>query len=158
GYMTVLNVLQITESHDQTESAAQTSAVFVELLTEALASCRAVRAVRGYGLLLAIELDTGGWVRRKFKKAVTWLYLVALLYDKSFRVFAGFCQYRSNVLKLTPPLSVTADEIRKACATISSVLNTPLIRLLPAAIRGLFGSTRRRAAGDQEGKATHEPV
>jgi acetylornithine/succinyldiaminopimelate/putrescine aminotransferase len=158
GYMTVLNVLRMTESQDQPEHAAQTSALFAELLTEGLASCRAVRAVRGHGLLLAIELDTGGWVRRRFKKAVTWLYLAALLHDQSFPVFAGFCQYRPNVLKLTPPLSLTPDEVRNACATISSVLNTPLIRLLPAAIRGLVGSTRRLAAGHQEGKVTHEPV
>src|SRR5262249_17619380 len=92
----------------------------------------------------------------KFKQAVTWLYLLALLHDKSFPVFAGYCQYEPNVLKLTPPLSVTPDEVRKACVTISSVLNTPLTRLVPATIRSLFGSHRRRGAALLRSKhATH---
>ena len=49
-----------------------------------------------------------------------------MLRHADFPVLAGFCQYEPNVLKITPPLNVSPDEIRQACATIIDVLRRPL--------------------------------
>jgi hypothetical protein len=50
------------------------------------------------------------------------LILLELLHHKSFPVVAGYCQYEPNVLKLTPPLSITIDEAERMCESIKSVL------------------------------------
>src|SRR5262249_19223031 len=137
----------------------EASALFATLLTGEVASCRAVRAVRVHGLLLAVELHATGWVRRLLAKGMTWAYLAALLRDKSFPLFAGFCQYAPKVLKLTPPLSITPDEIRGVCATLASALDTPSYKLFSSAFRALVGSyARRRRAGGSGEQVTHEPV
>ena len=90
---------------------------------------------------------------------MTWAVQAALLRDRSFPLFAGFCQYEPNVLKLTPPLSITPDEVRQVCATLVRVLRTPSYKLLSTALRALIGSyARRRRAIRPEDKAIHEPA
>ena len=54
----------------------------------------------------------------------------------AFPVLVGFCQYEPNVLKITPPLTIAADEIRQMCATIGDVLRRPFYRLLLASVLG----------------------
>ena len=41
-----------------------------------------------------------------------------MLQQPTFPVMIGFCQYEPNVLKITPPLNSTEDELRRMCATI----------------------------------------
>jgi hypothetical protein len=73
-----------------------------------------------------------------------------LLRHPSFPLFAGYCQYEPHVLKLTPPLSITDDEIRQACETLIDVLRRPAYALLPSLlgvvskslVRGKWGSYR----------------
>jgi len=156
GYKTVLNVLEQAEVRRLHERAAQAGALFEKLLAEGLAGCRAVRAVRCHGLLIAIELTTAGLARRLLKKGMTWATVAALLQDPSFPLFAGFCQYEPSVLKLTPPLSITPDEVRKVCATLASVLGAPPYKLLSSAVRALVGSYARGRARGPERKVTYE--
>ena len=59
-------------------------------------------------------------------------------------MLAGFCQYEPNVLKITPPLNVSPDEIRQACATIVDVLRRPLHKVLAAGLGGLIKSSSDR--------------
>ncbi len=61
-----------------------------------------------------------------------------MLRHPEFPVFAGICQYEPNVLKITPPLNVSPDEIRQACGTIVDVLNRPLHKVVAATLRGLI--------------------
>jgi hypothetical protein len=55
-------------------------------------------------------------------------------------VLIGFCQYEPNVLKITPPLSSSEDELRRMCSTLGEVLRRPFLRLLTAVVGGLFRS------------------
>ena len=103
------------------------------MLTAELGDCPLVRDIRCFGLLIGIELDADRRPHRWLKKLIYQLYLLAMLNHQTFPLLVGFCQYEPNVLKLTPPLSVTEDEVRSICATISSVLHRPLSRIAMSA-------------------------
>jgi acetylornithine/succinyldiaminopimelate/putrescine aminotransferase len=147
GYGTVLNVLRRAEELALARRVAESAALFARLLGEELASCKAVREVRVYGLLIGIELDTARWPRRWFRKRLYTFYVYNMLRHRRYPVLVGFCQYEPNVLKITPALTVAHDEIREACATITEVLRRPFHRLLAAVLGGLvqsFGFWRKK--------------
>jgi adenosylmethionine-8-amino-7-oxononanoate aminotransferase len=144
GCKTVLNTLARAAKGNLAGRVADAGALFARLLSERLGSCRAVREVRVHGLLIAIELDTCRRPRRWFGKRLAGLYLLSLLRHKTFPVFMGFCQYEPHVLKLTPPLSITPEEIVHVCDTIADVLRRPLYRLLAAALGAVAGTYFRR--------------
>jgi acetylornithine/succinyldiaminopimelate/putrescine aminotransferase len=138
GYKTVLNVLRQGEELGVSRRVADASALFAQLLQDGLASSEFVRDIRVFGLLIGIELDAAPWPRRWLRKRLSSIYLFSMLRHANFPVFAGFCQYEPNVLKITPPLDVSPDEIRQACATIIDVLRRPLPRVLATLLGGLF--------------------
>jgi acetylornithine/succinyldiaminopimelate/putrescine aminotransferase len=140
GYRTVLNVLLCAEELSLSRRVAEAGELFARLLEEGLAGCKGVREVRAYGLLIGIELDIGRWPRRYVGKRLFSLYLLEMLRHHRYPVLAGFCQYEPNVLKITPSLTVPADEIRRACATITEVLRRPLVSVLAAATSALLKS------------------
>jgi acetylornithine/succinyldiaminopimelate/putrescine aminotransferase len=144
GYQTVLNTLARAAKDNLAGKVADAGALFARLLSERLRSCKAVRDVRVHGLLIAIELDTAAWPRRWLGKRLPALYLLGMLRHKAFPVFVGFCQYAPHVLKLTPPLSITPDEIVRVCDTIADVLRRPTYRLLAAAVGAVAASYFRR--------------
>jgi acetylornithine/succinyldiaminopimelate/putrescine aminotransferase len=142
GYRTVLNVLRRSEEQRLNERVAESGALFDNLLGEGLASCKAVREVRVYGLLIGIELDETRWPQRWFRKRLFFFYLFSMLRQAREPVLVGFCQYEPNVLKITPPLTIALEEGREVCATITEVLRRPFYQLLTAVLRGLLGSLR----------------
>jgi acetylornithine/succinyldiaminopimelate/putrescine aminotransferase len=148
GYRTVLNVLTRARETGLAERVAEAGTRFAALLREGLASCKAVRAVRVHGLLIGIELDTARRPRRWFRKQLGSFYMLAMLRHRRFPLLIGFCQYEPNVLKLTPPLSITPEEVRQTCATITAVLRQPfykiLLRGLAALAKSMFRRTWRR--------------
>ena len=82
-----------------------------------------------------------------------------MLRHASFPVFAGFCQYEPNVLKITPPLDVSPQEIRQACATIIDVLKRPLPRVLATLLGGLINpSSFSRKTHEHASDSALEPV
>jgi acetylornithine/succinyldiaminopimelate/putrescine aminotransferase len=131
GYKTLLNVLDRAEEANLSERVRQCGAQFESMLTEGLRECSAVRDVRVFGLLLAIELDTRRWLRKWLGKRNGPLHVFDLLRHPTFPLFAGYCQYEPHVLKLTPPLSITDDEGRQTCQTLVDVLRRPSYALLP---------------------------
>lgn len=159
GFKTALNVLRFAQATGLAEHVAAAGALFARLLDAELAGCKAVRAVRTYGLLIGIELDATSWPQRWFRKRLFWFYLAALLRHPRFPVLVGYCQYEPNVLKITPPLTITPDHIQHICTVIGEVLRRPFYRLLTGAVGNLVRSysTRRKrhAFPDQP---THEPV
>jgi acetylornithine/succinyldiaminopimelate/putrescine aminotransferase len=164
GYKTVLNVLRRAEASALAEHVAEAGALFAELLRDGLTSCKAVRAVRNYGLLIGIELDTTAWPQRWFRKRLYSFYLYGMLRHRD-PVLAGFCQYEPNVLKITPALTVEPDAIRAACATIIDVLQRPFHRLVASTVGGLVTSyatsrfPRKNHEHDQQPvTAAHDPV
>jgi acetylornithine/succinyldiaminopimelate/putrescine aminotransferase len=132
GLKTLLNTLTRAEENSYVEMVSRASALFAERLSASLGSCKVVRDIRVFGLLIAIELNLDGWTRRWLGKQAPFLYLLNMLADQSFPLFLGFCQYEPNVLKLTPPLSITAEEVGRVCDTIVAALQRPLYKLLPA--------------------------
>jgi acetylornithine/succinyldiaminopimelate/putrescine aminotransferase len=140
GYRTVLNVLRRAEELSLSRRVAESAELFARLLGEGLASCKAIRDVRIFGLLMGIELNADRWPQRWFRKRLFSFYLVNLLQHARYPVLAGFCQYEPNVLKITPPLTVGADQVRQVCATLTDVLNRPFPRLLPALLGSVLKS------------------
>jgi acetylornithine/succinyldiaminopimelate/putrescine aminotransferase len=132
GYKTLLNVLDYAEAGKIEAKVRKSGGLFHELLTESLASCRAVRDVRAFGLLIGIELDVHRGPRKWLRKQIGALYALSCLRHRSFPVLLGYCQYEPHVLKLTPPLSITREEVGCLSETIADVLRTPAYRLLPS--------------------------
>jgi acetylornithine/succinyldiaminopimelate/putrescine aminotransferase len=132
GYKTLLNVLDRAEEMNAEARVRESGALFHRLLTDRFSSCRAVRDIRVFGLLIGIELEArrGPW--RWFKKQAGSLYVLSCLRHEPFAVFLGYCQYEPHVLKLTPPLSITPEEVHHVCGTIADVLHKPAYRLLPS--------------------------
>jgi acetylornithine/succinyldiaminopimelate/putrescine aminotransferase len=159
GYKTVVNVLRLCEKSDTGRQVADAGVLFADLLRTGLASNRIVREVRVFGLLIGIELDTGQWPLRWLRKRLSSFYLLNMLRHAEFPVLAGFCQYESNVLKITPPLNVSHDEIRQVCATIIDVLSRPLYRVVASALGALFTSLSvRRKTYEHANESALEPV
>jgi acetylornithine/succinyldiaminopimelate/putrescine aminotransferase len=144
GYRTVLNVLRRADELRLAERVAESGEVFAGRLRERLAGNRGVREVRAFGLLVGVELDARRWPRRWLRGNLYSLYLLALLRHPRFPVLAGFCQYEPNVLKLTPSLTASADDLRAAADAVGEVLARPLPRVLAGAVGGLVGATLRR--------------
>jgi acetylornithine/succinyldiaminopimelate/putrescine aminotransferase len=141
GLITVLNTLRRADAVNLAAQVGERSELFACVLDEELRDCPLVREVRCFGLLIGIELDADRWPHRWLKKLIYQLYLLAMLRHRPFPLLVGFCQYEPNILKLTPPLSITEDEVRSVCRTISTVLRQPLIRV---AASGLMQMCFRR--------------
>ena len=137
GYKTLLNTLTRTEKSGLSQRVSESGDLFAKLLSDRLSSCKAVRNVRVFGLLIAIELDANGWLQRLLKGMAPSLYIYDLLRHPSFPVFMGYCQYEPTVLKFTPPLSITRAEIEQVSDTIAATLHTPFYRLLPPVLGAL---------------------
>lgn len=144
GYKTVLNVLRLGEESALDQRVCELSERFQRSLTERLGSPSCVRELRVFGLLIGVEIDATRGPRRWLKKRLSGLYLLAMLRHPRFPVFAGFCQYEPNVLKITPPLNSSDDEIEHTCATIAETLKWSLPRVITAVLRSLLRSPSPR--------------
>ena len=106
-----LAVLEVMEKDNLTDAAAEKG----KALMEALKNSKGVKAVRGRGLMIGFEMETGLEEVRK-----------VLLND--YKVFTG--EAKPNVIRLLPSLSISSSEIDlflkglfDACAQISSKAN-----------------------------------
>jgi acetylornithine/succinyldiaminopimelate/putrescine aminotransferase len=147
GYKTLVNVLNHAQKARLSQRVQECGDLFEQLLRNGLSSCRAVREIRVFGLLIAIELDTRGWPKRWFRKQAGSLYVMNLLRYRPFPVFVGYCQYEPHILKITPPLSITRAEVHSASETLIAVLKRPLYRLCPSLLGALL-SVPSKAAGE----------
>ena len=134
GYRTVLNVLCKAEEMQLKEHVIKSEKLLKNLLCDCLASCKSVRDVRVFGLLIGIELNDTNWPQSWFRKQLFLLYISSMFKHSSYPVLVGFCQAETNVLKITPPLTTTPEELSQICSTIIQVLNKPFIQLLASAI------------------------
>jgi acetylornithine/succinyldiaminopimelate/putrescine aminotransferase len=129
GYRTVLSTLRRAAAENFERQVRDRAKLLAQLLSNELRTCRNVSDVRCYGLLIGIELNVDRRPYRWLKKLSSQLFLLAMLHHRTFPVVVGFCQYEPHVLKLTPPLSITEQEIRSVCHTIATVLRSSFIRL-----------------------------
>jgi acetylornithine/succinyldiaminopimelate/putrescine aminotransferase len=141
GYKTLINVLDRAAQAKVDERVRELGGLFAQQLAEGLSGCKAVRDVRVFGLLIAIELDTRRGPRKWLKKQAGSLYVMNLLRYKPFPLFVGYCQYEPHVLKITPPLSITREEVLEVCQTLQTVLRRPTYRLVPPLLGALAHSS-----------------
>jgi acetylornithine/succinyldiaminopimelate/putrescine aminotransferase len=144
GYKTLLNTLQRAEKQGLSERVFESGARFARILSERLSPCKSVRSVRAFGLLIAIELKVASWLPKWLKKQIPFVYIYNLFVHPSCPVLVGFCQYEPNVLKFTPPLSITSEEIERVCAAMAAVLHTPFYKLAPRALGARVAASLRK--------------
>jgi acetylornithine/succinyldiaminopimelate/putrescine aminotransferase len=137
----LLNVLQRSATEN---TAARVNAAGRELrncLEDEFDELPLVRQTRVFGLLAGIELSTDQrWLQRLGLK-LPQMYLLRMLQHCEFPLMMGFCQYQPNVLKFTPPLTITPEETRSAVRTIGEALRTSTGRLLAT---GLWAALQAR--------------
>lgn len=124
-----LATLSILEEERLSENAAQIGARMLRQLERALAGHPFVRAVRGRGLLLGIELGPtqSGLLGRLGKKAIEKVseavfgqWLAVRLLEEG--VLAQPASQAWNVLRLEPPLVVSEEQADRAVDTIARIL------------------------------------
>jgi acetylornithine/succinyldiaminopimelate/putrescine aminotransferase len=125
GYRTLLNGLDWALAADLPSRVKEAGWLFSKTLKATLAGCRSVLDVRVFGLLIAIELDMQAAFPKWLRKPAPLLQILNLLLHPSFPMLIGYTQYEPNVLKLTPPLTVTDKEIEHICRSLRDVLSTP---------------------------------
>ncbi|HWB07632.1 MAG TPA: aminotransferase class III-fold pyridoxal phosphate-dependent enzyme [Pirellulales bacterium] len=134
GLRTLLNVLRYAEQHKLSATVRERGEQFQRVLSARLRGCKNVRDVRSFGLLIGIELAAGAGPRRWLGRVRQQLFLLAMLKHPHMPLLVGYCQYEPHVLKFTPPLSTTEEEVESICETISSVLHLPLARAARSAL------------------------
>ncbi|VEP15754.1 Ornithine/acetylornithine aminotransferase [Hyella patelloides LEGE 07179] len=144
GYRTVLNLLQQAEDIQLKEQIKESGILFEKLLSEGLASCKAVRDIRVFGLLIGIELNDNYLPQRWFAKQLFSFYILDLLNHSSHPVLVGFCQAQPNVLKITPPLTIRKQEVREICSTVIETLKKPFFQLFTKALIAIVSATRNK--------------
>jgi len=152
GYRTVLSTLRRAEEENLERQVRARAELFARVLSNDLKTCRNVLDVRCYGLLIGIEINIALRPYRWLKKLSSQLFLLAMLHHRPFPLVVGFCQYEPSVLKLTPPLSITEQEIRNVCDAIATALRSSYLRLatigiLHAVVRPQLERLRRRIIG-----------
>ncbi|MDP1603468.1 MAG: aspartate aminotransferase family protein [Legionella sp.] len=104
---TALTVLEVIERDKLCEKAKNSGALLKEKLMNALSDHPGVRAFRGKGLMLGIELDRPASDAR----------LIGLANGVLFNVTA------ENVIRLLPPLIISEEEIDELVARISKTIH-----------------------------------
>ncbi len=144
GYRALCNTLRRDQIEQIGERVAESGRLLEQTLRRELADCSLVREIRSFGLLVGIELDLRRTLVQRLGLNAVQLYLLQMLRNANFPVLMGYCQYEPRILKLTPPLDVTADEIRLISQTIGKTLRTSQARLMATAISSICGAGIRR--------------
>ncbi|GAB4013755.1 aspartate aminotransferase family protein [Spirosoma migulaei] len=96
--LATLQVIQDQKLHEQAEAKGQ---LFKELLKHP-----AIREVRGKGLMLAVEFESFAVLKPVIDRAI----------EKG--VITDWFLFCDNSMRIAPPLIITEDQIREACAVI----------------------------------------
>jgi 4-aminobutyrate aminotransferase-like enzyme len=110
GCAAALAVLDVIERERLIERSAELGARLLSEL-EPLRDRSAVRDLRGTGLLIGIELDSGARVAA----------IVARLLDRGFLALGAGT--RGEVLELTPPLTIAEDDLRRFAGALAELLD-----------------------------------
>jgi acetylornithine/succinyldiaminopimelate/putrescine aminotransferase len=141
GYRALLNTLRRAELEDVSVQVSRAGQQFQEELTRQLHGVSLVREVRCYGLLIGIELNCQKSLIQRVGLNAAQLYLLQMMNHSRRPVLMGFCQYEPHILKFTPPLTVTEEEVVSVCKTIADTLKASTVGMLFTAISALW---RRR--------------
>jgi acetylornithine/succinyldiaminopimelate/putrescine aminotransferase len=151
---TLLNTLRRASASDLSAEVMRKGLRLERIISGWTKECPRIAGVRCYGLLLGIEISLPTPFVPLSRSLVAQLYLSELLNHPRFPVLGGFCQYEPNVLKFTPPLTITDDEVDLFSETLISALSRPLYRVAHSALRQQLGiprlSIQRQANACQE--------
>lgn len=136
----LLNVLQRSGAENLSARVSEAGKQLQTSLERELDGLPLVRQTRVFGLLAGIELATDGRLLQKLGLKLPQLYLLRMLRHQRFPLLMGFCQYQPRVLKFTPPLTVTQEEVQAAAGTIGEALRTSTGRLLAIGLRAVLQS------------------
>jgi acetylornithine/succinyldiaminopimelate/putrescine aminotransferase len=138
GYRALLNTLRRAELEDVSVQVSRAGQQFQEELTRQLHGVSLVREVRCYGLLIGIELNCRKSLIQRVGLNAAQLHLLQMMNHPRYPVLMGFCQYEPHILKFTPPLTVTEEEVVSVCKTIADTLKASTIGMLFTAISALW--------------------
>ena len=99
--------LEVLREEQLIEQIEEKSNLFVEALHH-----EKIKQVRSKGLLIAIELDSSD------------LVLASIQGCLANNLFSDWFLFAPNCIRIAPPLTISLDEIRNACAAIKQVLSS----------------------------------
>lgn len=102
--------LKVLLAEELTEGVAAKEALFKSLLQHP-----AIKSVRSFGLWMAIDLGTFEVNKR---------LIDALLQNKEIGVFTDWFLFAASAFRICPPLTISDETIKQACAIIIKTLNT----------------------------------
>lgn len=111
-----LATIEIIEDEDLVENAARVGALGLQRLNELMRRHAAIGDVRGRGLLLGIEIVKSCDSKEPDDARAEAIMYRALDAGLSFKTTMG------NVLTLSPPLTITADEMRQALTILDQAI------------------------------------
>ncbi len=142
GYRALLNTLRRADHEDISHQVTVAGQQFRNELVRQLSGVTLVRDIRCYGLLIGIELNCQNSLIQRFGLNAAQLYLLQMMNHASCPVLMGFCQYEPHILKFTPPLTVTEDEVTTVCRTIADTLRTSTVKMLFTAMAAFWRSKK----------------
>jgi 4-aminobutyrate aminotransferase-like enzyme len=110
--------LKYIREHDLAGNAARLGALLRDGLLELQAKHPLIGEVRGKGLMVGVELV----LDRKTKAPAPAAAAQVMELCKDDGVLVGRGGYYNNVLRLTPPLVITADDVRRALTSLDKAL------------------------------------
>ncbi len=142
GYRAVLNTLRRWEKQPVQTHVETAGTQYAEQLRRLLPTHPRVTDVRAFGLLIGIELNVRQTLTARLGLKPAQLYLLQMMQHRDFPLLMGYCQYEPHILKFTPPLTVTPDEIRNSVKTIGDTLSVSQTRLLGCGLQFLLRARR----------------
>jgi 4-aminobutyrate aminotransferase-like enzyme len=142
GYRAVLNTLRRWEQQPVQSQVETAGALYTRELGRRLQLHPRVGEVRVFGLLIGIELNLRGTLTARLGLKPAQLYLLRMMQHRRFPLLMGYCQYEPHILKFTPPLTVTEEEVTASAAAIADALSTSQPRLLGCGLQSLLRSRR----------------
>ena len=142
GYRAVLNTLRRWEKQPVQTHVETAGTQYAEQLQRLLPTHPRVTDVRAFGLLIGIELNVRQTLTARLGLKPAQLYLLQMMQHRDFPLLMGYCQYEPHILKFTPPLTVTPDEIRNSVKTIGDTLSVSQTRLLGCGLQFLLRARR----------------
>ncbi|MBL8819843.1 MAG: aminotransferase class III-fold pyridoxal phosphate-dependent enzyme [Planctomyces sp.] len=140
AYRTLWNILY-SQNPERLRGDVEAAGMLIETtLRQRLNGVLHPSAIRVFGLLCGFELPLPKHKRlRLLRQGDHVLRILHMLQDPKFPLLMGYCQYEPNVLKFTPPLSITESEIQASCDTIVSAIEASFLKLMSLGVRAYFG-------------------
>jgi putrescine aminotransferase len=137
-----LKTIEIMERDNIPERARELGDHARRKLEDLKAQHTLVRAIRGWGLLLGIELDTSGLLSGMLEEDLSMIIISRLL--NRHAMLTSYYDFAPGVIRFEPPLIVTREQIDKAVDAFDRVLSEGKTALMVSFGKTALGSMFRR--------------